>query len=251
MFFDIITINYNNAIGLNKTLKSVFEQTFQNFRVIVVDGNSTDTSLEVVKRYNENKIYLISETDNGIYDAMNKGLKYTEANYFFYLNSGDVFSDKNILEIMHNTLRGDRYDVAYGGVKFHNEDHEVIREWYPGKFSLYKILLGWMPPHPGFTVNKRNAALASLRFDETLKIAGDYGFQLDCLKNTKFNRIVNYDRVLISMEAGGVSNKNIKSVYKSNLEVLSVWRKHLPILPIWIFILKPLSKIIQLKKVFK
>ena len=243
MFFDIITINYNNDIGLNRTLTSIFQQNFKDFRVIVIDGNSNDKSIEVVKSFDSRKICMISEDDKGIYDAMNKGLEYSEAKYFFYLNSGDIFSDKYVLQTMYTTLADGKYDLAYGGLTFYNKENKIVREWLPSRYSRMKMYMGWMPPHPGFTLSRSHVASNEIKFDDSLKIAGDFGFMLECFKKTKPDRIANYNKLLISMEAGGISNKSLKSILRSNLEVQIVWKKYLPIYPIWIFLLKPLSKV--------
>ena len=97
MKYSIITVNYNNREGLKRTIESVIHQTFRDFEFIVIDGGSTDSSAEVLKAYDEHISYWVSEKDNGIYDAMNKGIRKATGDYLNFMNSGDCFYDDDVL----------------------------------------------------------------------------------------------------------------------------------------------------------
>ena len=98
MKFSVITINYNNKEGLLRTIKSVINQTYQDFEYIVIDGGSTDGSVDILKRYDRNITYWVSEKDNGIYNGMNKGIAIAKGDYLNFMNSGDTFYDENVLQ---------------------------------------------------------------------------------------------------------------------------------------------------------
>lgn len=120
----IITINRNNADGLDKTLKGIFDQTFRDFESIVIDGASTDDSLKVVKKYRKKIKYFVSEPDTGIYNAQNKGAKQARGEYLFFLNSGDYLYEKNTLTEIFS--RKPVAEIVYGDVMIDYGDHEVL-----------------------------------------------------------------------------------------------------------------------------
>src|SRR5574344_525947 len=111
MKLSIITINNNDAAGLEKTIKSIINQTFTDYEYIIIDGGSTDESVEVIKKYTEHIDYWVSEPDKGIYNAMNKGINQTEGEYLNFLNSGDTYYDNNVLNKIKDWLN---YDIVAG-----------------------------------------------------------------------------------------------------------------------------------------
>lgn len=118
----IITINFNNKEGLEKTLASVKAQTYTNFELIVIDGGSTDGSIQTIENYSEIINYWVSEKDNGIYDAMNKGIVKASGEYLFFLNSGDSLASNIVLESIG--LNQFSHDIVYGGYKFYNDSKQ-------------------------------------------------------------------------------------------------------------------------------
>lgn len=171
MKFSIITINYNNSKGLERTIRSVLSQTFHDYEYIVIDGGSTDGSVEVIKRYADRITYWVSEPDKGIYNAMNKGLKRAKGEYINFMNSGDCFADEAILQKVSHALRNNP-DFLYG-------DHyiyipNITKEYRtPAPFWTQKTRF----THKGFchqsSFVKRDLALRH-PFDEQFKIAADY-----------------------------------------------------------------------------
>lgn len=120
----IITINKNNAIGLEKTIQSVINQTyFDKIEYIIIDGLSTDGSSMIIDKYRNYFSYWVSEKDNGIYDAMNKGTNAAAGEYLLFLNSGDVLYHNNIIKEVYNELKS--YDIVYGGVEYEGEKHTI------------------------------------------------------------------------------------------------------------------------------
>lgn len=113
MKFSIITINFNNNEGLKKTIDSVISQTFTDYEYLIIDGGSTDGSRELIEQHQDHFAYWCSEPDNGVYNAMNKGIKIAKGEYIIFMNSGDIFADKNTLQIVFENLHQDT-DILYG-----------------------------------------------------------------------------------------------------------------------------------------
>ena len=168
----IITVNLNNAWGLAKTIKSVKEQTFKDVEVIVVDGGSTDGSVEVIKKYGENISYWISEKDNGIYHAMNKGIAIAKGMYCLFLNSGDTLVNETVLENVFN--QNPTADIVYGNKQTRDVNGSVIHRTMPDKMGVIQLYADTLW-HPVSFV-KRTLFKKYGGYDEHFKIAGDYEF---------------------------------------------------------------------------
>lgn len=122
-FFSIITINYNNQLGLEKTLLSVANQSNKNYELIIIDGGSDDASTDVINHYSQLITYSISEKDKGIYDAQNKGIKQAKGEYLIFMNSGDCFADKDVLTKSANFINNNKgYKIYYGNTNLIEED---------------------------------------------------------------------------------------------------------------------------------
>jgi len=168
----IITINRNNASGLHKTIESVLSQTLTNFEYIVIDGGSTDGSVEIIKHYTDRITYWVSEPDKGIYNAMNKGIKIATGEYLQFLNSGDWLSDNNILE---NIFRKTHYgDVLYGNCKLELKNGEIDEYHMPEKITLSYFYSGRSINHQS-SFFKRTLFDGNL-YDETFKIVSDWKY---------------------------------------------------------------------------
>lgn len=130
----IITVTYNSSPLLEKTIKSLLEQPIKNYEYIIIDGNSSDGTKNILKKYEDKIDFYISEPDNGIYDAMNKGIKYAHGRYIYFLNSGD-YLHKDILKILNPILKKSNVEFLYGNVNYGN-----INKRYDGEFNKIKIM---------------------------------------------------------------------------------------------------------------
>lgn len=246
----LVTINYKNYAGLEKTLQSIAEQVKDEaIELVIVDGGSCDLSHALIKSFSCANISLkwISERDAGIYDAMNKGLNLSTSEFVAYLNSGDCLNSKDTLRLLLEKLHSDKsIDFLYSNVSFVNKVGGITRLWTSGKFHWFKILFGWMPPHP-MTIIRRSKLIEIGGFDLEFSIASDYDLMLRILKSKKLNiDYVNFTSV--KMEAGGVSNGSLNNILRANFEVLLAWKKMYGwVVPYWIVFTKPLSKLVQLK----
>lgn len=167
----IITINYNNLEGLKKTFESVFNQTFKDYEYIVIDGGSTDGSKEYIENYTNKFSYWVSERDNGVYNAMNKGILNAKCEYLFFLNSGDVFFDKDVLNNVINQLN--EIDIVYGNVilDFGNSTELEIT---PSDLDFQFLMDGGINHQATFF--KRKLFFNSFLYNENYKISSDWEF---------------------------------------------------------------------------
>lgn len=168
----IITINYNDAVGLKKTMDSIINQTWDGFEYIVIDGGSLDGSSELIASYKEKVDYWVSEKDNGIYNAMNKGILKSKGKYLLFINSGDVLIKDTVLENVQNFLLAD-VDFLCGHLSFEKEGKEVVKE-HPEQMS-FSYLTSKTIYHPS-TFIKRTLFDKYGFYNENHKIVSDWEF---------------------------------------------------------------------------
>ena len=187
MKLSIITITRNNAAGLQKTVDSVFTQGFSDFEYIVIDGASTDSSIEIINAHADKISYWVSEKDRGVYHAMNKGIQKATGEYLLFLNSGDHFIDENILESMSTELDGT--DIVYGDIFLVESTTKSWTGHYPEKLSFQHFAEGSLP-HPASFIKRTVFDKVGL-YDESLKIVADWKFFLDaiCRFNVSYKHI--------------------------------------------------------------
>ena len=245
MKISIITVVWNNEKTIKNAIDSVLSQTYKNIEYIVVDGSSTDGTVKIVQSYGDKISKLLSEKDKGIYDAMNKGIRLATGDIVGILNSDDFYKSNDILEIVVNEFINKDIDCLYGDLEYvdSKDTSKVLRYW---KSKVYKDGLfenGWHPAHPTFFI-KREFYKKYGVFNLDFKIAADYEIMLRFLK--KYQLKSSYiNKTFVKMRVGGESNRSIKNIVKANLESYRAWEINgLNINPI-IFLLKPLSKILQ------
>lgn len=216
-FLSIITINYNNANGLQKTIQSVVEQTYNDIEYIVVDGGSTDGSVEVIQTYQNSITKSVSEKDNGIYNAMNKGIAMATGNYLLFLNSGDVFTSKNTLQdcISQTNFKD---DIIYGDYKFENGE-----KIYPDVISPYYFMRSSLPHQSTFFHQSVFEKMGV--YDESYKICADRAFYLKCCVSNVFTwQHIKYPVTLFDLE--GLSN-NPNHLKMKQEEDERLWKEYL------------------------
>jgi glycosyltransferase involved in cell wall biosynthesis len=250
----IVTISYNNVIGLKLTLDSLAVQTnSMDLELIVIDGGSTDGSVELLKGYTESfgKFVWISEPDTGIYNAMNKGLRMCSHFYVGYLNSGDTLYSIDTFSHYISIINSQKnVSAIYGDILFRDDTGKYVRIWRAGVIKRWKFYFGWMPPHP-MTVIKKSLLIKIGGFDERLKIAADYKMILLIFYKMR-TKAIYLEKSVVCMENGGLSNGRLSSIVQSNIEVLRCWyHVNRFAIPFWIFILKPVLKILQLQSIRK
>ena len=244
MKISIITACYNSAATIADTLKSVAAQDYKFIEHIIVDGASTDHTLEIVNNF-PHVTNVISGNDNGIYDAMNKGIAMATGDVIGILNSDDIYTNSRVVSIVMKEFENARVDVVYADLQYvkYNDLEKVTRTWHSGTYTKRKFYFGWMPPHPTFFV--RRAVYEKIGdFNCTLQSAADYEFMLRVmLKNDYKAHYI--PEVLVKMRTGGMSNATIGHRLRANREDREAWRIN-NITPYFFTIpFKPLRKVLQ------
>lgn len=181
----IVTINYNNPIGLKKTIDSVVNQTWKNFEYIIIDGGSTNGDVDIIKSYENQINYWISEPDKGIYNAMNKGIKKATGDFIIFMNSGDNFTNLSVLEEVQSKLSSD-FDIYYGDY-YRIKSNSKRRKTFPESLSFSFFYSGSLA-HPS-TFFRRTLFDEIFFYNESYKIVSDWEFYIYaiCYKNVKYH----------------------------------------------------------------
>jgi glycosyltransferase involved in cell wall biosynthesis len=204
MKISIVTVVYNDENRIRKTIESVISQTYSNIEYIVVDGKSTDNTINVIKNYQNNISQLISEVDDGIYDAMNKGLKVSTGDRVLFLNAGDELFDKNIISYVINLLKGkEKYALVYGSVLLKGRD--IILKSVPIK-SINKVMV---TNHQACFFN--TSIHKNYYYNINYKIAADYDVIFKMFNNNEEFAII--DSVISKVEPNGVADSNRFQTY--------------------------------------
>jgi len=243
MKISIITPVYNDP-RVPRALDSVLSQKYEgDLEIIVIDGGSDQSTLDVLEHYRHRIDILVSEPDQGIYDAMNKGIKLATGEVIGILNADDRYNDDQVLRDVAAIMRDPQIDACYGDLVYVNNKDKIVRYWKSGVYRPIKFYFGWMPPHPTFFVRKRVYEQYGL-FDLNFPIAADYELMFRFI--FKYNICVRYiPRILVKMSLGGKSNCSFGNIVKANLEVWRAWRKNGFLFGPFVSILKPTRKLLQ------
>lgn len=224
MKFSIITAVLNGKATIEQAIRSLSSQTYKNFEHIIVDGGSTDGTLEFIETYDNHVVKILSGNDHGIYDALNKGLGLSSGDVMGILNADDFYASDTVLETVMNTFMNHKVDSCYGDLQYVDKKdiHKVIRHWKSSQYSDGKFKYGWMPPHPTFFVKKVIYDRFGY-FNTNFHIAADYELMLRFLvKHRISTRYIPH--VLIRMRWGGVSNRNLRNMILKSYEDYLAWK---------------------------
>ena len=224
MKISIITTSYNSQETIFETLKSVNSQSYNNIEHIIVDGGSSDRTLEIVDRF-DHVAQIISERDSGVYEAMNKGIRASSGDIIGFLNSDDYFFSNDIMKEYAEGFRSLSNKIIFGDLQFISRDNKRrIRSWISSEFSEQKINFGWIPPHPTFYARKELFDNYG-DFDESLRFAADYDLMIRFLKVFPENNLY-LKGYKVNMRYGGETTKNLINIYLGNKEIISSLRKN-------------------------
>lgn len=199
----VITVAYNNRFGLEETIKSVINQTFKNFEFIIIDGNSTDGSKELLESYSSQINFWISEPDKGIYNAMNKGIANAKGEYLIFMNSGDRFSSSEILESIAPHFNNE--DIVYGNAYYELENRKKYEYRIPSRITIGSLLKEPICHQSAFF--KKELFDKYGMYDENNRIASDWTFMMDLFIHHNISQ--KYVNEFISIfEKIGISNTN-------------------------------------------
>lgn len=245
MKVSIITVCFNIAGTIEDSIKSVLSQDYKNIEYIVVDGGSTDGTLDIINRYRDKIAKVISEPDNGIYDAMNKGLRSSTGDILATLNGDDVYAEKTTVSQMTEFIQNNALDAAYGDLIYidrHDTGH-VKRFWQPGRYKKGAFCHGWVIPHPTFFCRKEIFEKYGY-FNDDLQIAADFELMLRLIEKHRI-KIGYMPKVIVKMSTGGKANV-LRGIIQGNREIIRSFRLNDLRLSPRFFVRKPITKISQL-----
>ena len=247
MKISIITASFNSEKTIKDTIESILNQSYKDVEYIVIDGNSSDNTLDTINGYSDKiDIKVISEPDKGLYDAMNKGIKIATGEVIGILNSDDFYKNNTVLEKIASCFeKNPQIDACYADLEFVDsiETSKVVRVWKAGNFEEKKLNNGWIIPHPTFFVKKSIYEKYGV-FNTSFKIAADYELLLRLLKLHKIN-LFYLPEIIISMRIGGVSGRNLKQRRKGWRELKKSWEINNLKLPKFFILRRILFKIGQ------
>lgn len=240
----IVTVTRNSAATIEDAILSVAKQSYPRVEHIIIDGASTDGTLDIINRHRNKFSMMISEPDRGIYDAMNKGIRLATGDVVGFLNADDVYSNENVLGEMAETFEDPTVDACYGDLVYMDELlSRVVRYWKSRPYRDGLFEKGWMPAHPTFFV--RRAVFERYGdFDPAFRLQSDFDLTMRFLSICKIKSVY-LPKVLVKMRLGGATNRSAANVIKGNIEAYRICRKNgLRVTPFFI-VTKILSRVPQ------
>lgn len=241
----IITVIFDNHAYIGNAIESVLSQSHSNIQYIIIDGGSNDGSLDVIKSFGDKISIVVSEPDEGIYDAMNKGLALATGDVIGFLNADDFYAHQQVLQHVANKFETTKCDILYADLDYVSraDKNKIVRKWRSGSFDKNRFLTGWMPPHPTFFARK-DVYQKLGGFNKKLNMAADYELMLRFCYFNDLN-VAYLPEVIIKMRLGGQSNRSFKNRIKANIQDRNAWVIN-GVRPKWYtLMLKPISKIKQ------
>lgn len=245
MKVSIITATYNRDTTISKAISSIKNQDYEDIQIIVIDGKSSDKTVSIVKPMLNDKDILKSEEDEGIYDALNKGINLADGDIIGFLHSDDLYFDKNVISKVINAFSKKDINVVYGDACFFaaGKTEKIVRRYVSGKFSVKNLAWGKMPAHPAIFI--RREIFDQIGFFKTnFQIAGDYEFLSRLALYPKLKYIY-MKEIFIKMQVGGISTSGLRNTILLNKEIMKALKLNSIYTNIFMLLSKYPSKIIQ------
>lgn len=241
----IITVCFNSEKYIQSAIESVISQTYPNIEYILIDGGSTDNTNEIISTFSDKISTHISEPDKGIYDAMNKGIKYANGDLIGILNSDDYYKGKDIIEQIAQVYQTHKTDCIYANIDYVNpaQNDKIVRKWVSGPYRVNGFKKGWHPAHPGFFAKKEIFNKFG-DYDLSFEVAADFELMLRFLEKNNISSLY-FPESIINMRLGGASNKNLINIIKGNKECVRAFKKNNLKAPILYPLLRLLPKVNQ------
>lgn len=246
MKISIITVCYNSFSTIGRTFESVAQQVYPNIEYIVIDGGSTDGTLELIK---ENKHIInkwISEPDDGLYDAMNKGIKISTGDYIGIINADDIFYDENVISNIVSFFEENPVDANIANIIQYRDDGKIVRRYNSSNWSPTKLKIGFMPPHPSIFIKKSI-------YDKLggYKLNFEIGADFELITRFFLKNSISWkylDIITHKMLVGGLSSSGLKSYNKITKEIMKALRMNSIVYSGFIIRLRVVWKIFELMK---
>ncbi|WP_310557768.1 glycosyltransferase family 2 protein [Flavobacterium sp.] len=227
MKISIITVVYNNEATIQQAMESVLNQTYSDIEYVIIDGNSMDKTVSIIETYKNRLGYFISERDQGLYDAMNKGIQAATGDVIGILNSDDLYQDSTVIADIVNQFNLDPdLEIVYGNLVYVKKDavNQVVRNWKSKDYYSKFFDDGNVPPHPSLFLKREVYQKVGL-FDLEFKLAADYEFMFRVFKKHHFkSKYIN--RLIVKMRLGGETNKSIRNIINQNKEIMQAWKQN-------------------------
>lgn len=222
----IITAVLNGRATLESCIQSVLSQQYPNIEHIIIDGGSTDGTLDIIQKYNNDVAYWVSEPDHGIYDAMNKGIRLASGEIVGILNADDCYFDQNVLKKVSDVMNDPSIDACYSDLVYVDmkDLNKVVRYWRSRHFEHGLFEKGWVPAHPTFFVRKKTYDNYGM-FDLNYKLAADFELLARFLVYYRI-KTAYVPRIFVKMRLGGATNKSVANIVKQNSEIVQACRKN-------------------------
>lgn len=222
----MVTVAYNAVNTIEDTIRSIASQIYPDVEYILIDGASTDGTLDVIERHHDQLTKVISEPDQGIYDAMNKGIHAATGDVIGFLNADDVYAHQNVLATVAEIMKREHLDALFGDVAFFRPENpgRTLRHYSSARFRTERIAWGWMPAHPALFV-RREVFQRVGAFRTDYRIAGDFEFVARAFGKQPL-RYRHLPEVLVRMRTGGVSTGGWRNTLLLNREVLRACREN-------------------------
>lgn len=220
----IITGTYNSASFVVDCVQSVHKQDYGNIEHVIIDGASKDETVTIIKNTPNRIGQLVSEKDNGIYDAMNKGLKTASGEILGILNSDDFYNSNEVISNVVDAFKDPHIDCVYGDLLYVEQDNtdKIVRKWITGSYETGSFQKGWHPAHPSFFVRKSVYEKYGY-FNLSLDLAADFELMLRFIEKYKIKgRYLPFP--MVRMRLGGATNKSIKNILKGNKECIASFK---------------------------
>ena len=228
MKISLITVTFNSGGTLRDTIQSVLSQTYYDIEYIIVDGHSQDNTVDIIKEYEpwfDGRLKWISEKDQGLYDAMNKGFQMATGDMVGIINSDDLLAEATAIEKVIDCFEGHKdIDCVYADLYYVSQydTSKIVRHWITGKQRSFSK--GWHPAHPTFYVKREIYSKYGL-FDLDFKFAADFELMLRLVEKEHI-RLFYLPEPLVRMRLGGTTSKNLTNIRKGNIECLNAFRKN-------------------------
>jgi glycosyltransferase involved in cell wall biosynthesis len=246
MKISVVTVCRNARDTIEDTIRSVACQTYQHVEHIIIDGSSTDGTQSIISAHDDVVAKWVSEPDQGIYDAMNKGTIMATGEVVGFLNADDVFADSSILEQVASVLQDRTLQACYADLVYVNKDDvsSIVRYWKSSSFGKGAFSAGWCPAHPTFYV--RRSVFSRLGyFDRSYKLAADADLMMRFLEKGCISSLY-VPHVWVTMRLGGQTNRKISNILQGNKEILNALRSNgLLVSPVRFATAKLMSRILQ------
>lgn len=245
MKVSIITITYNSEATLKETMESVINQTYPNIEYIIIDGLSQDNTLSIVNNYKDKISKVVSEKDNGLYDALNKGINLATGDVIGILHSDDFYTHPQVIEHVVKTIQEKEADALYADLYYvdRSDTTKVFRKWKSGHYKHGMFYKGWMPPHPTFFAKKFCYEKYGV-FNLNFKSAADYELLLRFIHKHQV-KLAYLPEFIIKMRVGGKSNQSFSNRLRANQEDRKAWKINGLKPKVYTLYAKPLRKLMQ------